>query len=62
MVRGYDAVKVFSATKANERVDLGPRMTAWLDDNSVEVVDTVVKQSSDNQFHCLSIIVFYKRT
>ena len=61
MVRGYDAVKVFSATKANERVDLGQKITAWLDQNQVDVVDTVVKQSSDNQFHCLSIIVFYKK-
>ena len=60
MARGYDAVKVFSATKANERVDLGQKMTTWLKEHDVDVVDTVVKQSSDNQFHCLSIIVFYK--
>ena len=60
MVRGYDAVKVFSATKANERVELGTKMSAWLSENDVEVVDTVVRQSSDNQFHCLSIIVFFR--
>ena len=60
MVRGYDAVKVFSATKANERVELGTKMSAWLSENDVEVVDTGVRQSSDNQFHCLSIVVFFR--
>ncbi len=56
----YQAAKVFSATKAKERNDLGNMLTMWLEDNpGVEIRQTVVKQSSDNEFHCLSIIVFY---
>ncbi|MGC6415906.1 MAG: hypothetical protein ACON3Z_02180 [Bradymonadia bacterium] len=59
MASAYDGVKVFSATKANERAELGERVTAWLNSNAVTVVDTVVRQSSDNQFHCLTILIFY---
>ena len=59
---GYDAVKTFTATKAQEREALGDRVTAWLDDNpGVSVLDTKVRQSSDHQFHCLTIAVFYRR-
>lgn len=54
-------VKVFSATKARERDDLGERITEWIRSHSdYEVVDKVVTQSSDSQFHCLTITVFYK--
>ena len=57
----FDGVKVFSATKAKERELLGERLTEWLDANhGVKVVDTVVTQSSDHEFHCLTITVFFK--
>jgi hypothetical protein len=57
----FDGVKVFSATKAREREALGERLTEWLSDNpSVTVVDTVVTQSSDREFHCLTLTVFYR--
>lgn len=57
----FDGVKVFSATKARERESLGERLTEWLDKNSnLTVVDTVVTQSSDQEFHCLTITVFYQ--
>ena len=57
----FDGVKVFSATKARERVSLGERLTEWLDQNpKLKVVDTVVTQSSDQEFHCLTITVFYQ--
>ena len=63
MLRGYDAVKSFSATKAQERDSLGDRVTAWLDATpGIEIIDTMVRQSSDSQFHCLSVLVFYRRT
>lgn len=56
----FDGVKVFSATKARDRSFLGDRMTSWLEHHpEVEVVDTVVTQSSDSEFHCLSITLFY---
>jgi len=58
----FDGVKVFSATKAKERELLGERLTEWLDANpAVKVVDTVVTQSSDHEFHCLTITVFFKQ-
>ena len=60
MLTGYTSVKVFTATKANERQSLGEVMTAWLETANVVVIDTVVRQSSDNQFHCLSVLVFYR--
>lgn len=57
----FDGVKVFSATKAKERGMLGERLTDWLDRNpDLKVVDTVVTQSSDQEFHCLTITVFYQ--
>ena len=59
----YNAVKVFTATKAKEREALGEVMTAWIRrmEGDIEVVDTRVIQSSDQQFHCLTIVVFYRR-
>lgn len=60
----YSGVKVFSATKARERELIGERINEWLDDTvgkgKVEVVDTVVTQSSDREFHCLTITIFYR--
>ncbi len=56
----YKGAKVFSATKARERVELGNALTEWIQDNPDLVIkDTVVRQSSDNEFHCITIIVFY---
>ena len=56
----YNGVKVFSATKARDREHLGDRVTNWLEAHRhVAVVDTVVTQSSDKEFHCLSITVFF---
>ena len=56
----FDGVKVFSATKARERSALGERITAWMKEGGADVVDVVVRQSSDNEFHCLSFVVFYR--
>ena len=56
----WNAVKVFSATKSKEREELGSNITRWIAANpGVEVIDFVVRQSSDNEYHCLTIIVFY---
>ncbi|MBK8013255.1 MAG: hypothetical protein IPK13_18105 [Deltaproteobacteria bacterium] len=62
-VRGhYNACKVFSATKAREREEIGETVTRWLSDTpDIRVVETVVTQSSDNEFHCLTITIFYER-
>ena len=57
----FTGVKVFSATKAKERDDLGEQVTRWLRANAdLDIVDRTVMQSSDNEFHCLTIILFYK--
>lgn len=56
----FTGVKVFSATKAREREDLGSVITQWLHRNPhVRVQDKVVTQSSDREFHCLTITLFY---
>jgi hypothetical protein len=58
----FTGVKVFSATKAREREDLGESVTRWLRSNAdIEVVDRVVTQSSDDEFHCLTIVLFYRQ-
>jgi hypothetical protein len=56
----FTGVRVFSATMADARSRLGETVTSWLAANpKVRVVDTVVSQSSDSAFHCLSIVLFY---
>ena len=53
-------VKVFSATKAKEREMLGESITSWIRSHAdYEIVDKVVTQSSDTEFHCLTITLFY---
>ena len=57
----FRAVKTFCATKAADRDQLGERVTEWLREHSgIEIVDKVVVQSSDNQFHCISVVLFYR--
>ena len=54
-------VKVFSATKAKERELLGELITDWIRSHQdYEIVDKIVTQSSDSEFHCLTITLFYK--
>jgi hypothetical protein len=56
----FNGVKVFSATKAKEREDLGTQVTRWLRAHpQAQVVDKVVTQSSDREFHCLTITLFF---
>ena len=57
----FTGVKVFSATKAKERDDLGEQVNRCLRANSdLEIVDRTVTQSSDNEFHCLTVVLFYR--
>ena len=54
-------IKVFSATKARDREVLGDVITEWIRSHSeYEVFDKIVTQSSDAEFHCLAITVFYR--
>ena len=54
-------LKLFSATKAREREFLGETITDWIRTHpEFEIVDKLVMQSSDAEFHCLSITVLYR--
>jgi hypothetical protein len=51
-------VKVFSATRARDREELGQRVTAWIEANpEVRILTTVVALSSDRAFHCFSMVL-----
>lgn len=57
----FSGVKVFSATKARERGHLGEEITKWMKENpTLRVVDKTITQSSDSEFHCLTITMFYR--
>lgn len=57
----FNGVKIFTATKAKEREEMGEAITRWLRENPrIVIIDKVVTQSSDNEFHCLTITFFYK--
>lgn len=57
----YDGVTVFSATTVQRRDRVGDEITAWLRAHPERVpVNTIVRQSSDTRFHCLSILIFWR--
>lgn len=59
----FTGVKIFSATLAEQRAALGETVTQWLRLNpQLEVVEKVVTQSSDNRFHCLTLVLFFRRS
>jgi hypothetical protein len=54
-------LKIFSATKAKDREYLGETITDWIRTHAeLDVFDKVVTQSSDSEFHCLAITIFYR--
>jgi hypothetical protein len=56
----FNGVKVFSATMAQDRDQLGEKVSAWIAEHpQCKIVDRVVTQSSDEAFHCLAITLFY---
>jgi hypothetical protein len=58
----FTGVKVFSTTLARDRETMGDTITRWLRENAgLEIVDRVVTQSSDKEFHCLTITLFYRQ-
>jgi hypothetical protein len=59
-----DAVRVFSCTKHAEREQLGERITSFIRQlpAGVTVVDKRVVQSSDAQFHCVSVVLYFRVT
>ena len=63
-VADITGVKIFSATKAREREEISDRVTNWLAANrgKVKLIDKQVTQSSDREFHCLTVTLFYRHT
>jgi hypothetical protein len=56
----WNGVKVFSATMYQQRDQLGEMVTAWIAANPTKkVAEIVVTQSSDAEFHCIAISVFF---
>jgi len=58
-------VKVFSETMARPRSEMGQKVTDWFEgkraeSSEFEVYDMIVRQSSDAEFHCLSIVILYR--
>ena len=57
----FSGMKIFSTTLARDREAMGDNITRWLHDNQqLEIVDKIVTQSSDKEFHCLTITLFFK--
>lgn len=57
----FTGMKVFSTTLARDRENMGEVITKWMKENpNLEIVDKVVTQSSDKEFHCLTISLFYR--
>lgn len=53
-------IKVFSATMQKDRDSLGERVTDWLRGtrSGLDITEIRTLQSSDNEFHCLTMIIF----
>ena len=61
MPAAFTGMKVFSTTLARDREAMGDNITRWLQGHQdLEIVDKVVTQSSDKEFHCLTITFFYR--
>ncbi|TMA15202.1 MAG: hypothetical protein E6J86_06620 [Deltaproteobacteria bacterium] len=57
----FTGMKIFSTTLARDREHMGDNITRWIQENpQVEIVDKIVTQSSDKEFHCLTITLFYR--
>lgn len=55
-----NGVKVFSATMFADREQLGDKVTQWLAASShIKPCEIRVTQSSDSQYHCIALTVFY---
>jgi putative lipoic acid-binding regulatory protein len=59
----FNGCKVFCATMFHQRQVLGEQVTEWLEAArkrpGFSLVDVLVRQSSDEAYHCLSIVIFF---
>lgn len=59
----FDGVQMFAATKARDRDKLGETISGWMAKNRHLVpVDWTVTQSSDNEFHCVTFTLFWRKS
>jgi len=57
----FTGMKVFSTTLARDREHMGDNITRWVQENQpAGDRDKTVTQSSDKEFHCLTITLFYR--
>lgn len=57
----FNGVQVFSATMVADRARLGEKVTEWIAAHpEFSIVEIVQTQSSDEQFHCIALSVFYR--
>ncbi|HPH64361.1 MAG TPA: hypothetical protein PLF40_01380 [Kofleriaceae bacterium] len=53
-------MKIFSATMMMDRLQLGEKCTAWIQEHpDFQIVEIQVTQSSDEAFHCITLTVYY---
>ena len=52
-------IKVWSVTKVRDREVIGDVITNWLQESRAIPSETIILQSSDSAFHCLSFVMFY---
>jgi hypothetical protein len=57
----FTGMKIFSTTLARDREAMSENITRWLRENRQnEIVDKIVTQSSDKEFHCLTVTLLFK--
>lgn len=53
--------RVFSSTRSSDRMTMGERISEWMVSHpDIQIVDIRVVQSSDDAYHCLSIVILWK--
>ncbi len=59
-VMQIDGVKIFTSTRWHEINELGEKLTEWkaAQPPSMSVVDVDIRQSSDSERHCFTIVLW----
>jgi len=58
----FSGCEVFSSTMHRDRDAMGQKITAWLESHpDLEIVARDVLQSSDSQYHCVTIVLWHRR-
>lgn len=61
-VQMFSGCEVFSSTMHRDRDAMGQKITAWLESHpDLEIVARDALQSSDSQYHCVTIVLWYRQ-